>query len=152
MPDEFGTDGSDMEDTLRAIDQAEVLVVGFHWLTERFLIDARRTATIGPYVRVVQPVRTPQERLHQLREIRPGFEDPESFVFLPWRGRVDAFEASGLFDRIRKRCSGDSQAEEDCNRAFNELLALDKKDLYQAISGGEKYHTLYSSPDPHRNN
>jgi hypothetical protein len=139
-------DESDLDEKLRAIDQADVLVVGFGWLTERLLVDARRADGIGPYVKVVQRVRSPQERLRQLREIRPGLEDPEPFIFFLWKDRIDAFEAAGLFERIRERCSGDSQAEADCDRAIAELRELDRQDIHQALFGGEKYHTLYERP------
>jgi hypothetical protein len=146
MADDPTPDDSELDDKLRAIDQAEVLVVGFAWLTELLLVDARRAEGIGPYVKVVQRVRSPQERLRQLREIRPGLDDPEPFMFFLWKGRIDAFEAAGLFDRIRARCGDDSQAEADCDRAFAELRELDRQDLRQAIFGGEKYHTLYARP------
>lgn len=136
-------DGFDLEETLRAIADADVLVVGFGWLAERLLVDARRSDAAGPYIRVVAPVRNPQERLRQLREVRPGFDDPESFVFFPWAGRVEAFVTAGLFERILERCAGDPQAEEDARAAFTQLVALDREDLRQAILGGEKYHTLY---------
>ncbi len=144
MADEnFTPDGFDLEETLRAIDEAEVLVVGFGWLAERLLVDARRAGSAGPYVRVVEPVRTPQERIRQLRELRPEFKDPESFVFFPWSGRVESFVNAKLFERILRRCSGDERAEKDTRRALEQLLALDREDLRQAIAGGEKYHTLY---------
>ena len=147
MPNERPSDGFDLDDELRAIDQAEVLVIRFVWLTELLLVDARRTEGVGPYVKVVQRVRSPQERIRQLREIRPGFEDPDPFMFFLWRNRIEAFEAAGLFDRIRARCAGDVQAEADCDRAFAELRELDRQDLRQAIFGGEKYHTLYTRPE-----
>lgn len=136
-------DGFDFSDALRVIDQADVVVVGFAWLSERLLIDGRRSGATGPFVRVVEPVRTPQERIRQLRELRPGFNDPDSFVFLPWGGRVESFVKLGLFDRIRRRCSGDPAAEHDCDTALDQLLHLDHADLRQALLGGEKYHTLY---------
>ncbi len=138
----------DMEDPQRAIARAEVLVVQFGWLAERLLVDARRSDSAGPYIRVVQPVRTPQERIRELRELRPGFNDPESYVFFPWPGRVEAFVEAGLFERILDRCSDDEQARRDCAAALEELLALDREDLRQAIRGGEKYHTLYDRHDP----
>ena len=136
-------DGFDMEEPRRAIAEAEVLVVQFGWLAERLLVDARTSQTAGPYVRVVQPVRTPQERIRQLRELRPGFNDPEAFLFFPWGGRVEAFVAAGLFERIVERCGDDKQARSDCQTALQTLLQLDREDLRQAILGGEKYHTLY---------
>ncbi len=136
-------DGFDLDDTLRAMGEAEVMVVGFGWLTERLLVDARRSESAGPYVRVVHPVRTPQERIRELRELRPGFNDPESFVFFPWSGRVESFVSAGLFERIMSRCEGDEQALRDCREALDQLLELDRADLRQAIRGGEKYHTLW---------
>ena len=78
--DDTGPDGFELDDKIRAIRESDVLVVGFQCLAERLLIDSRRNDQVGPYVRVVQPVRSPQERLRQLRELRPGFNDPESFV------------------------------------------------------------------------
>ena len=141
-------DRFDMDDPQRAIAQAEVLVVQFGWLAERLLVDARRSESAGPYIRVVQPVRTPQERIRELRELRPGFNDPESYVFFPWPGRVEAFVEAGFFERILHRCGDDDQANQDCAAALGELLALDRDDLRQAILGGEKYHTLYDGGEP----
>ena len=136
-------EGFDLEETLRALREADVVVIGFGWLQERLLIDGRRNDAEGPYIRVVEPVRSPQERLRELRKLRPGFEDPESFVFFPWAGRVETFVEAELFDRVLERCSGDQTAEDDARAALGRLQELDREDLRQAISGGDKYHTLY---------
>ena len=136
-------DGFDLEATMRAIREADVVVIGFGWLSERLLIDGRRNESVGPYVRVVEPVRSPQDRVRQLRKLRPGFGDPESFVFFPWAGRVDSFVAAGLFERILDRCDGDQTAADDARTALRKLFELDREDMRQAIAGGEKYHTLY---------
>ncbi|MCY3568542.1 MAG: hypothetical protein OXH38_07930 [Chloroflexi bacterium] len=139
MPDE----GFDLEETLRALREADVVVIGFGWLQERLLIDGRRNDTDGPYIRVVEPVRSPQDRIRELRKLRPNFDDPESFVFFPWAGRVDSFVEADLFDRILERCAGDTTAEDDARAALSRLYELDREDIRQAIAGGEKYHTLY---------
>jgi len=136
-------EGFDLEETLRALREADVVVIGFGWLSERLLIDGRRSEAAGPYVRVVEPVRSPQDRIRQLRKLRPGFGDPESFGFFPWAGRVDAFVAAGLFERILERCAGDQAAADDARSALRKLFELDREDIRQAIAGGEKYHTLY---------
>ena len=144
MPDEeWVPEGFDVDETLRAIRDADVLVIGFGWLAERLLIDGRQNETIGPYIKVVDPVRTPQERLRQLRKIRPGLDDPESYVFFPWAGRVEAFLGAGLWDRILDRFSSDQRALDASEEALRRLQALDREDLRQALGGGEKYHTLY---------
>ncbi len=136
-------EGSDLEDKIRAIAEADVLVVGFDCLAERLLIDARRNERAGPYVRVVDPVRSPQDRLRQLRELRPSFNDPESFIFFPGVVRVRRFMEEGYFDRILERCDGDAGAIEDCRKAREQLLTLDTEDLRQAVVGGDRYHTKY---------
>ena len=136
-------EGFDLEETLRAIREADVVVIGFGWLSERLLIDGRANDSDGPYIRVVDPVRSPQERILQLRKLRPGFGDPESFVFFPWAGRVEAFVEADLFERVLERCQGEDQAVEDAQNALKQLFELDREDVRQAISGGEKYHTLY---------
>jgi len=137
-----------MEEPRRAIAESEVLVVQFGWLAERLLVDARRSDSVGPYIRVVDPVRTPQERIRQLRELRPGFNDPESYAFFPWAGRVEAFVEAGLFAQILERCGDDAEARRDCDSALTQLLRLDHADLQQAIRGGDKYHTLYERSAP----
>ena len=136
-------EGFNLDDTVRALREADVVVIGFGWLSERLLVDGRRNESDGPYIRVVEPVRSPQDRLRQLSKLRPEFGDPESFVFFPWAGRVDAFVGVGLFDRIMERCAGDQTAEDDARAALRRLFELDREDIRQAISGGEKYHTLY---------
>lgn len=133
----------DPEETLRALRDADVVVIGFGWLQERLLIDGRRNDVDGPFIRVVEPVRGPRERLRELRKLRPGFDDPESFVFFPWSGRVESFVEADLFERILERCDGDETAEADARSALQRLFELDREDLRQAISGGDKYHTLY---------
>ncbi len=139
MPDE----GFDLEETLRALRESDVIVIGFGWLQERLLIDGRHNEAEGPYIRVVDPVRSPQDRLRELRKLRPSFDDPESFVFFPWSGRVDSFVEADLFERIIERCAGDQTAEDDARAALSRLYELDREDLRQSIVGGEKYHTLY---------
>lgn len=143
MPDE----GFDLEETLRALREADVVVIGFGWLQERLLIDGRMNDTDGPYIRVVEPVRSPQDRIRELRKLRPSFDDPESFVFFPWSGRVDSFVAADLFERVLDRCAGDATAEADARAALGRLYELDREDLRQAIRGGDKYHTLFERAD-----
>ena len=133
----------DLEETLRALREADVVVIGFGWLQERLLIDGRHNDAEGPYIRVVEPVRSPQERLRELRKLRPSFEDPDSFVFFPWSGRVESFVQADLFERILERCAGDETAEADARAALVRLYELDREDMRQAIAGGDKYHTLY---------
>lgn len=133
----------DLDETLRALREADVVVIGFGWLQERLLIDGRRNESEGPFIRVVEPVRSPQERLRELRKLRPGFDDPESFVFFPWSGRVESFVEASLFERVLERCAGDDTAEADARSALLRLFQLDREDLRQAIAGGDKYHTLY---------
>ena len=139
MPDE----GFDIEEMLSALRKSEVVVIGFGWLQERLLLDSRRNETEGPYIRVVDPVRSPQDRLRELRKLRPSFDEVESFVFIPWNGRVDSFVEAELFERILERCAGDVTAEDDARTALNKLYELDREDIRQAIAGGDKYHTLY---------
>lgn len=136
-------EGFNLEETLRALRESDVVVIGFGWFSERLLIDGRRNDSDGPYIRVVDPVRSPQDRIRQLRKLRPGFGEPESFVFFPWTGRVDGFVEAGLFERILERCDGDQTAEDDARSALRKLFELDREDIRQAIAGGEKYHTLY---------
>lgn len=136
-------EGFDLEETLRHLRDTDVVVIGFGWLQERLLVDGRRNDSDGPYVRVVDPVRSPQDRLRELRRLRPTFDDPESFVFFPWSGRVDSFVEAGLYERILERCAGDPNAEDDARAALGRLYELDREDIRQAISGGDKYHTLY---------
>lgn len=143
MPDQPGPEGFDPNDKVRAIREADVLVVGFLGLEERLLVDARRNDQAGPFVRVVQPVRSPQERLRQLRELRPSFNDPESFVFFPPIARVPGFVEEGLFDQILERCAGDEGAIADCHKALDELRRLDAEDMRQALVGGDRYQTIY---------
>ncbi len=136
-------EGFNLEETLRALREADVVVIGFGWLQERLLIDGRHNESEAPYIRVVGPVNSPQDRIRELRKLRPSFGDPESFVFFPWAGRVDSFVEAKLFERILERCAGDPTAEEDARAALFRLYELDREDIRQAIVGGDKYHTLY---------
>lgn len=129
---------------LEAVDIADVLVIGFSTFAERLLVDPRTTSMLGPYVRVVQPVSNVEERVRELRALRPGLPDPERFVFFVWPRSVGALVELGVWERVlgRLRSAEHPAGERDAQRALRELVELEHAEIVAAIQG-TRYRTLW---------
>ena len=68
MDNDYSVDLGDIVSTIRTHD---VLVMRFVAAGERLLLDFRATEIDGPLVKVVQPVKSVEERYRELKQIRP---------------------------------------------------------------------------------
>jgi Predicted O-methyltransferase len=98
--------GLDMDEVVRVIENADVLVVRFAIVDKRLLIDARTTDTEGPLIAVVPKAGSVEERFKALKKLRPRFSLPEKIMSFTWPRHVDTFRSSGLADRIEFRLDG----------------------------------------------
>ena len=138
----------DLEEIRRVVDNADVFTIGFRMFPERLIVDARTSDTIGPMVRVVEPVASVEERFFWLGTERPSFGAPENFTFFMWPHSVRYFEESGLGQMIRNRVYGlgFEQVGAEMAEAVVRLNALEQQATFDAIHG-RNHHTLWERKD-----
>ena len=68
MTEEFGVD---LDEVFKVIDAADVLVVRFHLIDKRLLVDFRRNANTGPLVKVVPRAESVEDRFRSIKRLRP---------------------------------------------------------------------------------
>lgn len=143
MSDEFGID---REEVFRVIDAAEVLVVRFHLIQKRLLVDFRANASAGPLVAVVPKAESVEERFRSIRRMRPQFPMPERVMSFQWPRTIATLLASGIWQHIVDRVGavGGPAAIEACGRAMQELLAEERREVSAAIRGEGHYQTLWT--------
>ncbi|MDT7944238.1 MAG: hypothetical protein RQ985_06815 [Dehalococcoidia bacterium] len=144
--DDFGLD---MDEALRAIDAAEVLVVRFAVLDKRLLVDFRTSQLEGPFIALVPKAGSLEERYKSLKRLRPRFPLPDKIVALMWhRTSVDTFRLSGLWDHIVARLVsiGGEEMREKAEEVYRQLLLEERKEILAAIRGDSSYHSLWERP------
>lgn len=134
-----------LQQVTRAVEAADVLIVGFTLFPERLLADTRWSSYDPPMIKVVAPVASVEERLVELRELRPRFPDPERFIFFVWPRGIATLESLGVWERIVQRCnaSGHADVQEACRVALKELRRLEREEIIQAIHGS-RYRSLWA--------
>ena len=137
--------GLDIEAIIRVIEEADVFVVRFGLIDQRLLVDTRADDEGRPYIRVVPPVGSAEERYRFLRRERPGLPLPEQITVFHWPHAAQAMKDLGVWEHIERRLSviGGEQSEVDAARAFSEARRLERADVLAAIHGGEGYETLW---------
>ncbi len=141
--------GIDIEEALKAIDLAEVLVVRFAILPKRLLIDFRTSASEGPMVAVVPKAESLEERYKSLKRMRPRFPLPDRIVAFMWpRTNVETLRRSAIWEHMLQRLVdlGGPQMAEQMEDAYRRLLEEERRELVEAIRGGESYHSLWERP------
>ncbi len=144
--DDFGLD---MDEAVRAIQGAEVLVVRFAVLDKRLLVDFRTSPSEGPFIAVVPRAGSLEERYKSLKRLRPRFPLPDKIIAFMWhRTTVDTFRLSGLWDRIVERlvALGGPEMEAKAEEVYRQLLVEERRELLAAIRGSGHYHTLWERP------
>lgn len=138
----------DLAEAVEAVGKSDVLVLGFLHIAPRVLFDTRR-GNDKPLFRLVAPVRTPEERLAQLRKLRPSLDDPRRYVFIQWPLGLSSLVEMEIWDRIVDHCvkSAGEAARADCDGILQRLQELDRKEEREAI-WGESYRTIWP---PRRN-
>ncbi|RLT27037.1 MAG: hypothetical protein DWI48_04655 [Chloroflexi bacterium] len=144
MPDpDFGVD---IEEMGHVFDEADVVIVRFHVIGQRLLLDMRPGGTGDlPLIRLVPPVNGAEERYRYLQAERPRMPLPDHITVVAWPRYVQVMQDTGLWQCIVDRLvreAGDTMlpyAEE----AYRDVRAAERAEVAAAIRGGEGYESLW---------
>lgn len=141
LDDDFGLD---LDELRRVIDSSEVFCLYFPMLRKTLVLDSRSNGTVGPFATLQPMVANAEERMQELRRLRPGFPAPDSLVLAPWPKRVRTLRETGIMDLLTERFErlGAPEAASTIRGAIDELLAAEEADLRDAIRG-ENYRTVW---------
>ncbi len=140
--DEYGLD---IEEVLRVIDVADVLVVRFAIFEKRLLIDARTSELEGPLIAVVPRAGSIEERFKSLKRMRPRFPLPDKIMSFMWPRQLETFKKSGIWERIQARmvALGGEEMAARCDEVLQELEREERAEVLAAIRGGEGYQAIW---------
>lgn len=152
MPDVgmFGDNGPalDPEAIDEAVRDADVIVLGFDFTTDRLLVDLRDDPRghTPPIVEMVEPLAGADERQIWLSARRPGLRPPEQFLFFVWPHSVAYLEASPLLSGASARIRGEQGVDVSAMIAeiLDDLRGREHTDMLAAVRGGEGFETLWS--------
>ena len=146
----FGDNGPalDPEAIDDAVRDADVIVLGFDFTTDRLLVDLRDDPRghTPPIVEMVEPLNDSDERQIWLSARRPGLRAPEQFLFFVWPHSVAYLDASPLLSGAARRIQDEQGV--DVGEALADILAdlrdRERTDMFAAVRGGEGFETLWS--------
>jgi hypothetical protein len=142
MTDDFGVD---LDEVYKVIDTAEVLVVRFHIVQKRLLIDFRTKQGIAPLVAMVPRAESVEDRFRSIKKMRPEFGFPEKVMSFNWPRSLPVLVESGVWQHIVDRLSalGGNETIDRCGRVMDQLQAEERCEVNRAIRGAEHYQTLW---------
>lgn len=142
MSDEFGVD---LDEVFKVIDTADVLVVRFHLIDKRLLIDFRTKAGVLPLVKIVPRAESVEDRFRSIKRLRPEFALPEKVMSFHWPRSMPVLLTSGVWQHLVDRVSslGDDDTTETCGRTMEELMAMERREVFGAIRGADHYQTIW---------
>lgn len=142
MSEEFGVD---LDEVLKVIAAADVLVVRFHLIEKRLLVDFRTKVGVTPLIRIVPKAESVEDRFRSIRKLRPEFPVPEKVLSFHWPRSMPVLLVSGVWQALVDRASmlGDDDTTEQCGRVMEELLRLERLEVAGAIRGTDHYQTLW---------
>ena len=141
MDNEYGID---LREIRKLIDTADVFIVRFALTEKRLLVDLRVNEVDRPLLKLVPRARSMEERIESLQRLRPRFPLPEQLMSFWWPRRIDALEASGIWQHLLDRIVsfGDPQAVEQAREVYAELVEDERAEIMKAIRG-EGYQSLW---------
>lgn len=137
--------GVDIEEMGHVFDEADVVVVRFHVIAQRLLLDMRVAPGDPPLIRLVPPVSSAEERYRYLQAERPRMSLPEHITVVAWPRYVQVMRDTGLWQRIVDRLvreAGDGMIA-DAEEAYRDIRAAERAEVAAAIRGGEGYEALW---------
>jgi hypothetical protein len=137
--------GVEMSEVLSVVNTAEVFVVMFELFERRLLVDARTAGNEPPLIRVVDRVRSSDERFRELMRLRPKFGAPDKIVAFTWPRSVRTLVESGVWDAIQNRVRNLGTSESTCLAVLAELQWEERNEEIKAVRGEEPYRTLKGS-------
>jgi hypothetical protein len=142
MTEEFGVD---LEQVFKVIETADVLIIRFHLIDKRLLVDFRVSQKAGPMIKVVPRAESVEDRVRSIKRMRPDFPMPDRIMHFQWPRSMPVLLAAGVWQRLVDRISalGTDETTDACGRAMEELSALERKEVMGAIRGADHYQTLW---------
>jgi hypothetical protein len=143
MPSDYT--GLDIEGIGRVFDEAGVLIVRFHVISQRLLVDTRVSLEDSPLIRLVPPVSSAEERYRYLQELRPSVPLPDQITVLSWPRYIEVMREAGLWQRLEQRLLelGGAGLARRCAEVFEEVRSAERAEVVAAILGGEGYESLW---------
>ncbi len=139
MEDDLGVDLSEI---LNVVNTSEVFVVMFHLFERRLLVDARTSEHDLPLIRVVDRVRSSDERFRELIRLRPKVTSPEKIIAFQWPRTVRTLVESGVWQAITDRLTSSGVADSAMQAVLHELQREERREEIKAVRGEEPYRTL----------
>jgi len=142
MSDDYGVD---LEEVHQVIDTADVLIVRFHILQRRLLVDYRTKPGHGPMMRLVDPAGSVEARFRSIKEMRPQFPYPERVMSFNWPRMTGVLVSSGVWRRLVDRAValGGESLEAECSQVLDQMAAEERAEVESAIRGSDHYQTLW---------
>lgn len=138
----------DLEALRERLENADLIVIGFHAFPERLLLDARSSPSEGPLVAVVAPVSTVQERYAWLGKHRSSFGMPDDFTFAMWPHSISLIREHDVLAPMGERMAAVSnEADLAMSRAIARLEVLERRTIREAVLGGPSWETLWPDED-----
>ena len=137
--------GNGVDGVFKFVDNAEVMAIFFPKFGQSVVIDVRAKEGEPPLVKVMPMARSISDRLRTIKRMRPALPRPQDILAIPWVGYVGALKSSGLWEKVvaRIEATGYPEAIEASDRAFDELIRFERRELAQLIVG-EQYETLWA--------
>ena len=134
-----------LDEILKTIETAEVVRIRFLLLDKRLLIDNRSNEFEGPFVKLVPRSGSSEESFRNLKRLRPRFPLPDKMTAIWWPKYVSALYSTGVWQAVVKRVadSGFTDSVRQCDDILRELLALERQEIRNAISG-EGFQTIWA--------
>lgn len=135
----------DFEAIRRVIASAEVFIVRFALLEHRLMVDSRLDSSGRPFVQMVPPVSSAEERYRYLQRERPGMPPPDQITVFQWPRSIRTLREAGLWEAVEQRLVsiGGQEALGMGRAAYRDALRLEQADTRAMILGGEGYETIW---------
>lgn len=142
MSDEYGVD---LDEVRKVIETAEVLVVRFHLVSNRLLVDFRQRPGVGPFLAIVPRAESVEDRFRSIKKLRPEFPFPEKVMSFAWPRSMPVLLASGVWEHLVQRMTnlGGDEAAQLCGVVMDQLLTEERREVIGAIRGDQQYQTLW---------
>ena len=137
----------DIEEIKNTLLEADVVSLFFPYFGKTVLIDIRSNETDGPALILTEMVRNPRERIRSMGQLRPGFNDPEKMVLIPWVRYLETLIDSGIWSIVIKKLEEASfiDPKASADEIFKKLQNLEHSELADAVNG-PSYKTIWSKP------
>ena len=144
VDNDYNVDMSEIASTIRSHD---VVVLRFVTVGQRLLLDFRSSDIDGPAVRIVEPVKSVQERYANLRKMRPRFRDPEKIVMVYWPRFTSSLAETEAWREVNARLvdSGHPESVREAELAMAELVRMEAEHQKGAIRGADGFRTLWAA-------